>query len=75
LANFSLLARTDNNKINNQPPSKYRTEMPANVQTFQEIIATHLCPAKAFTDDNYDDFLVARAELLLQKAKELSKLV
>ena len=75
LANFSLLARTDNNKINNQPPSKYRREMPANVQTFQEIIATHLCPAKAFTDDNYDDFLVARAELLLQKAKELSKLV
>ena len=75
LANFSLLARTDNNKINNQPPSKYRREMPANVQTFQEIIATHLCPANAFTDDNYDDFLVARAELLLQKAKELSKLV
>jgi hypothetical protein len=75
LANFSLLARTDNNKIKNQPPSKYRTEMPANAQTFQEIIATHLCPAKAFTDDNYDDFLVARAELLLQKAKELSKLV
>jgi hypothetical protein len=75
LANFSLLARTDNNKIKNQPPSKYRTEMPANAQTFQEIIATHLCPAKAFTDDNYDDFLVARAKLLLQKAKELSKLV
>ena len=75
LANFSLLARTDNNRIKNQPPSKYRTEMPANAQTFQEIIATHLCPANAFTDDNYDDFLVARAELLLEKAKELSKLV
>ena len=75
LANFSLLARTDNNKINNQPPSKYRREMPGNDQTFQEIIATHLCPANAFTDDNYDDFLVSRAELLLQKAKELSKLV
>jgi len=75
LANFSLLARTDNNKIKNQPPSQYRTEMPANAQTFQEIIATHLCPANAFTDDNYDDFLVARAELLLEKAKELSKLV
>jgi hypothetical protein len=49
--------------------------MPANAQTFQEIIATHLCPAKAFTDDNYDDFLVARSELLLQKAKELSQIV
>lgn len=75
LANFSLLARTDNNKIKNQPPSQYRTEMPANAQTFQEIIATHLCPANAFTDDNYDDFLVSRSEWLLQKAKELSKLV
>ncbi|MEG4119837.1 DUF262 domain-containing protein [Microcoleus sp. N9_B4] len=75
LVNFSLLARTDNNKIKNHKPSTYRTEMPANDQTFQEIIATHLCPANAFTDDNYDDFLVSRAELLLQKAKELSKLV
>jgi hypothetical protein len=75
LANFTLLARTDNNKIKNQPPSKYCTEMPANDQTFQKIIATHLCPANAFTDDNYDTFLVSRANLLLKKAKELSKLV
>lgn len=74
LANFSLLARTDNNKIKNLPPSEYRTQMPANEETFQKIIATHLCPDNAFTDD-YDSFLESRAQLLLQKAKELSKIV
>lgn len=75
LANYSLLARTDNNKINNKPPSAYRTEMPADEPTFQKIIDTHFCPANAFTTDDYDSFLMARAELLLQKAKELSKIV
>lgn len=74
LANFSLLARTDNNKIRNLSPSKYRTEMPAAEQNFEDIIVTHFCPVNAFTDD-YDSFLVSRSELLLQKAKELSKIV
>lgn len=75
LANFALLARTDNNKIRNQPPSKYRTEMPADGQIFQDIIVTHFCPVDTFTDDDYDSFLALRSELLLQKAKELSKIV
>jgi hypothetical protein len=75
LANFSLLARTDNNKIRNQPPSKYRTEMPADAQIFQKIIVTHFCPVNTFTDDDYDSFLALRSELLLQKAKELSQIV
>ncbi|MBD1937728.1 DUF262 domain-containing protein [Microcoleus sp. FACHB-68] len=74
LANFSLLARADNNKIKNKPPSQYRTLMPADSQTFQKIIATHFCHTNAFTDD-YDSFLKLRAELLLQKAKELSEIV
>jgi len=74
LANFALLARTDNNKIRNQPPSEYRTEMPADAQIFQEIIETHFCPVNTFTDD-YDSFLASRSELLLQKAKELCKIV
>ncbi|MBD2041011.1 DUF262 domain-containing protein [Microcoleus sp. FACHB-672] len=74
LANFSLLARADNNKIKNKPPSQYRTLMPADSQTFHKIIATHFCPTNAFTDD-YDSFLGLRAELLLQKAKELSQIV
>ena len=74
LANFTLLARTDNNKIRNRPPSQYRNEMPADAQTFEKIIATHFCPANVFTDD-YDSFLVSRSELLLQKAKELGQIV
>ncbi len=74
LANFSLLVRTDNNKISNKLPSKYRDEMPTDAQTFEKIIATHFCPTNAFTDD-YDSFLVSRSELLLQKAKELSQIV
>lgn len=74
LSNFTLLARTDNNKIKNRPPSEYRAAMPDDADTFDKIIATHLCPASAFKDD-YDNFLVSRSELLLQKAKELSQLV
>lgn len=75
LANFSLLARTDNNKIKNRPPSKYRHLMPADTKTFDEIMATHFCPANAFEDDDYESFLTLRSELLLQKAKELSQIV
>jgi hypothetical protein len=48
--------------------------MPPDGKTFEKIIATHFCPANAFTDD-YDNFLVSRSELLLQKAKELSQIV
>ncbi|HBK97968.1 MAG TPA: hypothetical protein DD001_11935 [Microcoleaceae bacterium UBA10368] len=75
LSNFSLLARTDNNKITNKRPSQYRSLMPTDPKIFNEIIATHFCPANAFTDDDYDSFLVSRSELLLQKAKELSQIV
>jgi hypothetical protein len=73
LANFSLLARTDNNKIKDKSPSKYRAEMPADNQILEKILATHFCPTNLFTDD-YDKFLLSRAELLLKTAKELSQL-
>ena len=72
LANFSVLARTDNNKIKDQPPSKYCAQMPADNQILEKILATHFCPTNMFADD-YDSFLVSRAELLLKKAKELSQ--
>lgn len=75
LSNFSLLARTDNNRIKNQPPSKYRTLMPHDPKRFNEIISTHFCPANSFTDDDYDRFLASRSELLCKKAKELCKLI
>ncbi len=75
LSNFSLLARSDNNKIKNQPPSQYRTLMSSDLKKFNEIIATHFCPANSFTDDDYDKFLASRSEFLCKKAKELCKLI
>ncbi|WP_035494145.1 DUF1524 domain-containing protein, partial [Baaleninema simplex] len=74
LANFALLSRSDNNKIKNKQPSKYRIEMPDCEESFQQIISTHFCPANAFIDDDYDSFLVSRSELLLNKASELCDL-
>ncbi|MEH1812342.1 MAG: hypothetical protein V7K26_22210 [Nostoc sp.] len=72
LANFSLLARTDNNKIKDKSPSSYRPEMPADNTILEKILSTHFCPTNMFADD-YDSFLVSRADLLIKKAKELSQ--
>ncbi len=74
LANFSILSRTDNNKIKDQPPSKYRTAMPIDNQVLENILTKHFCCTDMFNDD-YNSFLNARAELLLQKAKDLSNSV
>jgi hypothetical protein len=72
LANFSILSRTDNNKIKDQPPSKYRSEMPVDNQELAKILATHFCCDDMFKDD-YDSFLKSRAALLLARAEELSQ--
>ncbi len=72
LANFSILSRTENNKIKDQPPSKYRAFMSPNDERLKNILATHLCSSTLFNED-YESFLNTRAELLLEKAKELSQ--
>lgn len=72
LANFSILSRADNNKIKDQPPSKYRTEMPSNEQSLKDILATHFCSIDMF-DDDYQRFIESRAELLVNKVKELTQ--
>jgi hypothetical protein len=72
LANFSILSRTDNNKIKDNPPSRYRSEMSLENQVLQQILATHFCSVDMF-NDNYDSFLTSRAELLLARAEELSQ--
>lgn len=72
LVNFSILSRTDNNKIKDQPPSKYRTEMPTDNQELENILKKHLCFTDLFNDD-YEKFLKSRSELLLKKAEELSQ--
>lgn len=73
LANFSILSRTDNNKIKDNAPSKYRADMPAEGQERKRILKTHLCPIEMFEDD-YEKFLSLRADLLLEKAKKLAAL-
>ncbi|MBD1924567.1 DUF262 domain-containing protein [Microcoleus sp. FACHB-831] len=73
LANFSILSRTDNNKIKDQPPSKYKLLMPKDNQIVEKILATHFCPTEMLTED-YDKFLPLRAGLLLTKAQELSQI-
>lgn len=70
LANFSILSRTDNNKIKDQPPSKYRSKMPRDNQDLEKILATHFCSTEMFNDD-YDSFLNSRSKVLLERAKKL----
>lgn len=70
LANFSILSRTDNNKIKDQPPSKYRFEMPLDNQVLENILVTHFCSTEMFNDD-YDSFLNSRSKVLLERAKRL----
>ena len=70
LANFTILSRTDNNKIKNKPPSKYKLLMPKEQKTLENILKTHLCDMDIFNDD-YDNFLKSRTDLLVEKATEL----
>lgn len=70
LANFSILSRSDNNKIKDQPPSKYLSEIPINNQELEKILVTHFCSTEMFNDD-YDSFLNSRAKVLLERAKKL----
>lgn len=72
LANFSILSRADNNRINDQPPSQYLAQMPQ-VQR-DEILKSHFCNCAMFTNDDYDNFLKLRADLLLKEAKKLSQI-
>lgn len=70
LANFTILSRTDNNKIKNKPPSKYKLMMPNDNKTLENILQTHFCSIDMFNDD-YDNFLKTRTQLLVNKAKKL----
>ena len=44
--------------------------MPNEAKKLESILKTHLCNANMF-NDNYDDFLKSRTDLLIDKAKEL----
>ncbi len=70
LANFTILSRSDNNKITNKPPSEYKLMMPNEAEKLERILKTHLCNANMF-NDNYDNFLKSRTNILIDKAKKL----
>ncbi|MBE9231608.1 DUF262 domain-containing protein [Cuspidothrix issatschenkoi LEGE 03284] len=71
LANYTLLARTDNNKIKNSPPSIYRHLMTKDEKDLDKILSSQFCFMEMF-DDNYDLFLQKRAKLLCEKALDLT---
>lgn len=67
LSNFCFIARADNRALGGDPPSIYRAKMAENID---EILNSHLCPISLF-DNNYDEFVAMRAEILAAKASEL----
>lgn len=67
LANFCFIARSDNRALGGDSPSVYRTRMATNVD---EVLASHICPTNLFAD-HYEAFLIARADALATKAREL----
>jgi hypothetical protein len=66
LANFCFLSRADNNSLGGVAPSAYRAKLPAG-HTMDTILESALCPYSLF-DDNYDNFVQARAAKLTEEA-------
>ena len=68
LANFCFISNADNQKIKDKAPTEYKALIPA--VTLPQVMEHALCPHDAL-DMDFDDFLTARADILLKKAKEL----
>lgn len=76
LGNFSILSRTDNNTIADLSPSQYISKkMSSDTQIIGKILDTHFCSLEDMKSNNYKDFLVNRAELMLTKARDLCEIV
>lgn len=69
LANFSFMSRVDNTALGGTAPSAYRAKMPSG-PTLDTILEGALCPYSLF-DDNFDNFVKARAERLTEEARLL----
>lgn len=67
LANFCFLSRADNNQISNKCPSDYRKLMPNDITA---IAASCFLPDNTFLDD-FEKFVDARSDILLEYAKSL----
>lgn len=68
LANFCFLNNADNQKIKDKAPSDYVALL--NPDSISEVLGAAICPPDTFTMD-YDEFLNARARLLLEYANSL----
>ncbi|AUJ69772.1 MULTISPECIES: GmrSD restriction endonuclease domain-containing protein [unclassified Pseudoalteromonas] len=67
LANFCFISRADNRELGGDKPSVYRVKMTGNIN---QIIQSHYCPNALF-DDNYQQFISNRSEILAQVAADL----
>jgi hypothetical protein len=67
LANFCFLSKSDNTTLGGEAPSVYRARMQPDVDS---ILERSLCPASLF-DDDYEEFLSERANLLEEFANRL----
>ena len=67
LANFCFLSRSENKHLGGEKPSIYRKKMPKSVD---DIIKSTACPISLF-NDNFDEFIKERAELLVKEANKL----
>ena len=69
LANFSFMSRIDNETLGGNAPSVYRAKMPGS-PTLDAILERALCRYSLF-DDNFDEFVTARAGKLAEEANRL----
>lgn len=67
LANFCIISRSDNRALGGDAPSVYKAKMASNIS---QILDSHICPDELF-NDNYEQFVKLRADLLAQKARQL----
>jgi hypothetical protein len=69
LANFCFMSRADNGTLGGVAPSLYKAKMPSD-QQLADVLERALCPYSLF-DDNFDEFIGARAARLAQEATQL----
>ena len=74
LLNFAFISKSLNLEISNKLPSQYLMEYENKSLDIQKWLLTHFIDEKAFRaakNNNFNDFIEARGNLLLQKINEL----
>jgi hypothetical protein len=68
LANFAMISAADNKELGGVAPSKYRVKMPTD--HIPQILSAALTPNALF-DDDYEPFITARSQVLVEAANNL----